>query len=53
MGHRPSGVHEGYKPRSVDALRPYLLQVEKFILEQADVEFKADAAPEHGLRRVV
>ncbi len=24
MGHRPSAVHEGYKPRSVDALRPFL-----------------------------
>lgn len=52
MGHRPSGVHEGYKPRSVDALRPYLLQVEKFILAQAGVEFTSEQAPARGLRRV-
>jgi integrase len=52
MGHKPSGVHEGYKPRSVDALRPYLLQVEKFILETAGVQFAADATPQHSLRRV-
>jgi integrase len=52
MGHRPSGVHEGYKPRSVDALRPYLLQVERFILEQAGVEFNEDAPSQRALRRV-
>jgi integrase len=35
MGHRPSAVAEGYKPRSVDALRPYLAKVEHFILTSA------------------
>jgi len=25
MGHRPSATAEGYRPRSVDALRPFLL----------------------------
>jgi integrase len=40
MGHRPSAVHEGYKPRSIDALRPYLERVEVFILEAAGVAFE-------------
>lgn len=35
MGHRPSAVAEGYRPRSVDALRPYLARVELHILELA------------------
>jgi integrase len=39
MGHKPSAVHEGYKPRSLDALRPYLDRVEAFILETAGVQF--------------
>lgn len=39
MGHRPSAVHEGYKPRSIDALRPYLERVESFVLEAARVAF--------------
>jgi len=41
MGHRPSAVHEGYKPRSLDALRPFLDRVEAFILETAGVQFEA------------
>lgn len=45
MGHKPSAVHEGYKPRSIDALRPYLAQVEHFILEQAGVPAVADEEP--------
>ena len=32
MGHRPSGTAEGYRPRSIDALRPYLHQIEVHIL---------------------
>ncbi len=51
MGHRPSATAEGYKPRSVDALRPYLERVESFILELAGVTF--DRAAEPGKLRVV
>lgn len=41
MGHRPSATHEGYKPRSVDALRPFLAQIEAHILKLAGVQFDA------------
>ena len=51
MGHKPSATAEGYRPRSVDALRPYLAQIEAHILEQAGVLFDAQAAP--GALRVV
>lgn len=42
MGHKPSATAEGYRPRSVDALRPYLAQIEAHILEQAGVQLVAD-----------
>ena len=45
MGHKPSATAEGYRPRSVDALRPYLAQIEAYILEQAGVQFVADVEP--------
>lgn len=45
MGHRPSAVHEGYKPRSIDALRPYLERVEGFILGAAGVAFEPAQVP--------
>lgn len=51
MGHRPSAVAEGYRPRSVDALRPYIAQIEAHILEQAGVQFDAQAEP--GTLRIV
>jgi integrase len=51
MGHSPDSIAEGYRPRSVDALRPYLAQIEAHILEQAGVTFDAKAAP--GALRVV
>ena len=51
MGHRPSATAEGYRPRSVDALRPYLAQIETHILEQAGVMFDVKAAP--GALRLV
>jgi integrase len=51
MGHRPSAVHERYKPRSLDALRPYLERVEAFILETASVAVDPAAAPQ-GLQVV-
>ncbi|MDO8699192.1 MAG: integrase family protein [Rhodoferax sp.] len=51
MGHKPSATAEGYRPRSVDALRPFLAQIEAHILEQAGIVFDAKAAP--GALRVV
>ena len=41
MGHKPSAVAEGYRPRSIDALRPYLTLIENFILEKAAIDFNA------------
>lgn len=52
MGHKPSATAEGYRPRSVDALRPFLEQIERHILEQAGIVFDAKAAPV-ALRAVV
>lgn len=45
MGHKPSATAEGYRPRSVDALRPYLAQIEAYILGQAGISFVADVEP--------
>ncbi len=47
MGHKPSATAEGYRPRSVDALRPFLEQIETHILGVAGVEFdeKRETAP--------
>jgi integrase len=44
MGHKPSATAEGYRPRSVDALRQYLAQIEAHILNQAGIVFDAKAA---------
>ena len=38
MGHKPSATAEGYRPRSVDALRPFLEQIEAHILSLAGVQ---------------
>lgn len=51
MGHRPSATAEGYRPRSVDALRPFLQRIEGHILALAGVTFDASTAPA-GLRLV-
>lgn len=51
MGHKPSATAEGYRPRSVDALRPYIEKIEAHILEQAGVTF--NAAVEPGKLRLV
>ncbi len=51
MGHKPSATAEGYRPRSVDALRPFLAKIEAHILEQAGIVF--DAAVEPGKLRAV
>ncbi|MDI1260253.1 integrase family protein [Aquabacterium sp.] len=45
MGHKPSATAEGYRPRSVDALRPFLAQIEAHVLALAGVQFDAKAAP--------
>jgi hypothetical protein len=48
MGHKPSATAEGYRPRTVDALRPFLGQIEAHILSLAGVEFKPEAGPISG-----
>jgi integrase len=52
MGHKPSATAEGYRPRSVDALRPFLEQIETHILTLAGVQFDPKAEP-GKLRAVV
>lgn len=42
MGHKPSAVAEGYRPRSVDALRPYIARVEEHVLGLAGVQLVAN-----------
>lgn len=43
MGHKPSATAEGYRPRSIDALRPFHERIETWILEQAGVQPNARA----------
>lgn len=45
MGHKPSATAEGYRPRSVDALRPFLEQIEAHVLALAGVKFDPKAEP--------
>ena len=45
MGHKPSATAEGYRPRSVDALRPFLNQIEAHILQLAGVKFNPKTEP--------
>ena len=52
MGHKPSAIAEGYRPRSIDALRPYLAQIERFILDKAGVQFDPASTATAGLRLV-
>lgn len=52
MGHKPSATAEGYRPRSIDALRPFLGSIESFILERAGVAFDPAAAGAGGLKLV-
>jgi integrase len=52
MGHKPSAIAEGYRPRSIDALRPYLAQIERFILDKAGIAFDPATAAPRGLRVV-
>ena len=51
MGHKPSATAEGYRPRTTDALRPFLEQIEAHILNLVGVQF--DRANEPGKLRVV
>lgn len=48
MGHKPSGTAEGYRPRSVDALRPYLEQIERYVLRLAGVQSGIQAADDRS-----
>ena len=52
MGHRPSATAEGYRPRSVDALRPFLQSIEDHMLRLAGVTFE-EASPKAPALRVV
>lgn len=45
MGHKPSATAEGYRPRSVDALRPYMAQIEAHILDLAGIVFVPEVEP--------
>lgn len=45
MGHKPSATAEGYRPRSVDALRTFLAQIEAHVLGLAGVQFDDQAEP--------
>lgn len=45
MGHKPSATAEGYRPRSIDALRPFLKLIEEYILALADVASVAFEGP--------
>ena len=52
IGHKPRAIAEGYRPRSIDALRPYLATIERFILDKAGVQFDPATAATGGLRLV-
>jgi integrase len=51
MGHKPSATAEGYRPRSVDALRPFLALIEAHVLGLAGVQVATQAEP--GKLRVI
>jgi integrase len=53
MGHAPNGIAEGYRPRSVDALRPHLQRIETHILELAGVATEAPIQETKAALRVV
>jgi len=48
MGHKPSATAEKYRPRSLDALRPFSNLIEAYILEQAGVALSDKALPRAG-----
>jgi integrase len=51
MGHKPSATAEGYRPRSVDALRPFLTLIEAHVVGLAGVQVDTQAEP--GKLRVI
>lgn len=51
MHHKPSAIAEGYRPRSIDDLRPYLALIERFILDKAGVKFDPAKVALWGLAR--
>jgi integrase len=53
MGHKPSATAEGYRPRSVDALRPFLGLIEAHVLALAGVQFDPKTAADSVGLRVV
>ncbi|RYF59602.1 MAG: site-specific integrase [Comamonadaceae bacterium] len=53
MGHRPGSMSERYKPRSIDHLRPFVEQVEKFIVTTGRVPYDFDAEAEGRSQKVV
>jgi integrase len=53
MGHKPSATAEGYRPRSVGALRPFLTQIEGYILIAAGVKFDSNVKAEQARGNVM
>lgn len=53
MGHRPGSMSEKYKPRTIDQLRPYMAQVERFVVERAKVPFEFDGGAASPVGNVV
>lgn len=45
QGHRPSATAEGYKPRSLDALRPYVELITSHVLALAGINFEVGGDP--------
>jgi hypothetical protein len=45
MAQKPSATAEGYRPRSVDALRPLVAQIEAHVLKLAGVTFQEELEP--------
>ena len=43
MAYKPGVTDEGYRSRSVDALKPYLAQIEAYVLEHAGLTFDTEA----------
>jgi len=48
MGHRPSAMAEKYRPRQMDVLREYMMEIEEFILRKAGVQLPSASAATAG-----
>lgn len=53
MGHKPSATAEGYRPRSVDALRPFVAQIEAHILALGRIDGGESEEQDGALLRLV